>query len=113
MQIIWGNNSCTADHSSECPLVAIPTIMIMELLEQEWIMFFFIPPPPFYFGRRSEFELPLDNVWYDRVLLLFKFKFMHNDGHVREEQCAMMDVLYNYADGRYQRFSAHLKTLFY
>ena len=69
---------------------------------------FFIPPPPFYFGRRSEFELSLDNVWHGRVLLLFKFKFMHDDGHIREEQCAMMDVLYNYADGRYQRFSAHL-----
>ncbi len=39
-----------------------------------------------------------------------KFKFMHDDGHIREEQCAMMDVLYDYADGRYQRFSAHLET---
>ena len=69
---------------------------------------FFIPPPPFYFGRRSEFQLSLDNVWYGRVLLLFQFKFKHDDGHIREEQCAMIDVLYNYADGRYHCFSAHM-----
>ena len=74
---------------------------------------FFIPPPPFYFGRRLEIEPSLDNVWHGRVLLLFKFKFMYDDGNIREEQCAVMDVLYNYADGRYQRFNAHLETIMY
>jgi hypothetical protein len=60
-----------------------------------------------------EIEPSLDNVWHGRVLLLFKFKFMYDDGNIREEQCAVMDVLYNYADGRYQRFNAHLETIMY
>ena len=30
--------------------------------------------------------------------------------HIHEEQCAMMDDLYNYAHGRYQHFSAHLEA---
>ncbi len=51
---------------------------------------FFIPPPPFYFGRRSEFELSLDNVWYGRLLLLFKFKFMHDDGNTRHVRSSVL-----------------------
>ena len=62
---------------------------------------FFMPPPPFYAGRRADFQLSLDDAWYGRVCLLFKFQFRHDDGEIREEACAMIDVLYNYADGRY------------
>ncbi len=52
-------------------------------------------------------------MWYGRVLLFFKFKLMHDDGHIREAECAMIDVFYKYADGRYQRLSAHLETTVY
>jgi hypothetical protein len=62
---------------------------------------FFIPPPPFFTGRRADFHLSLDDAWYGRVTLLFKMKFRHDSGEIREEECAMIDVLYNYADGRY------------
>jgi hypothetical protein len=66
---------------------------------------FFIPPPPFFTGRRADFHLSLDDAWYGRVTLLFRMKFRHDSlsGEIREVECAsaMIDVLYNYADGRY------------
>ncbi len=64
---------------------------------------FFIPPPPFFTGRRADFHLSLDDAWYGRVTLLFGMKFRHDSGEIREVECAsaMIDVLYNYADGRY------------
>ena len=64
---------------------------------------FFIPPPPFFTGRRADFHLSLDDAWYGRVTLLFGMKFRHDSGEIREPEveCAMIDVLYNYADGRY------------
>jgi len=62
---------------------------------------FVIPPPPFYTDRRADFQLSLDNAWYGRVTLLFKMKFRHDDGKILEAECAMIDVLFNYADARY------------
>ena len=62
---------------------------------------FVIPPPPFYTDRRADFQLSLDNAWYGRVTLLFKMKFRHDDGKMHEAECAMIDVLFNYADARY------------
>jgi hypothetical protein len=62
---------------------------------------FFIPPPPFFTGRRADFHLSLDDAWYGRVTLLFGMKFRHDSCEIREVECAMIDVLYSYADGRY------------
>jgi hypothetical protein len=61
---------------------------------------FFIPPRPFYTGRRRDFELSLDDAWYGRVSLLFKMHFRTDRGEIREVECAMIDVFFNYADGR-------------
>ncbi len=61
---------------------------------------FFIPPPPFYDGRRRDFDLSLENAWYGRVSLLFSMKFRTDSGEVRDVDCAMIDVLFNYAEGR-------------
>ena len=62
---------------------------------------FFIPPRPFYTGRRKDFELSLDDAWYGRVSLLFKMQFRTDLGDIRDVECAMIDVFFNYADGRY------------
>ena len=61
---------------------------------------FFIPPRPFYIGRRRDFELPLDDAWYGRLSLLFNMQFRTDSGEIREVECAMIDVLFNYAEGR-------------
>ncbi len=61
---------------------------------------FFIPPPPFYDGRRRDFDLSLENAWYGRVSLLFSMKFRTDSGEVRDVDCAMIDVFFNYAEGR-------------
>jgi hypothetical protein len=62
---------------------------------------FFIPPPPFYTDCRADFQLSLDNAWYGRVTLLFTMKFRHEDSKIHEAECAIIDVLFDYADGRY------------
>ncbi len=31
----------------------------------------------------------------------FQNEFRHDSGEIREVECAMTDVVYNYADGRY------------
>ena len=61
---------------------------------------FFIPPRPFYTGRCRDFDLSLDNAWYGRVSLLFKAQFRTDRRDIREVKCAMIDVLFNYAEGR-------------
>ena len=61
---------------------------------------FFIPPRPFYTGRRRDFDLSLDDAWYGRVSLLFKAQFRTDIGDIRELECGMIDVLFNYAEGR-------------
>jgi hypothetical protein len=61
---------------------------------------FLIPPPPFYDGRRRDFDLSLENAWYERVSLLFSMKFRTDSGEVRDVDCAMIDVFFNYAEGR-------------
>ncbi len=61
---------------------------------------FFIPPRPFYTGRRRDFDLSLDDAWYGRVSLLFKAQFRTDIGDIRELECVMIDVLFNYAEGR-------------
>ena len=61
---------------------------------------FFIPPRPFYIGRRRDFELSLDDAWYGRLSLLFNMQFRTDSGEIREVACAMIDVLFNYAEGR-------------
>ena len=62
---------------------------------------FFISPPPFYTDRCADFQLSPDNAWYGRVTLLLKMKFRHDDNKILEAECAMIDVLFNYADARY------------
>ena len=57
-------------------------------------------PPPFYYGRRRDFDLSLENAWYGRVSLLFSMKFRTDSGEVRDVDCAMIDVFFNYAEGR-------------
>jgi hypothetical protein len=65
---------------------------------------FFIPPQPFYVvgGRRRqrEFDLALDSVWYGRVALLFKMTVRTDSNHLRDVECAMIDVFFDYAEGR-------------
>ncbi len=56
----------------------------------------FIPPPPFYAGRSRDFE----NAWYGRVSLLFSMKFRTDSSEVRDVDCAMIDIFFNYAEGR-------------
>jgi hypothetical protein len=49
---------------------------------------FFIPPRPLYDvgGRRrhSDFDLSLENVWYDRVALLFKMAVRIDSNELRD-----------------------------
>jgi hypothetical protein len=61
---------------------------------------FFIPPPPYYTGSRRDFDLSLENAWYGRVSLLCSMKFRTDSGEVRDVDCAMMDVFFDYAEGR-------------
>ena len=61
---------------------------------------FFIPPRPFYTGRCRDFDLSLDNAWYGSVSLLFKAQIRTDRGDIREVKCAMIEVLFNYAEGR-------------
>jgi hypothetical protein len=61
---------------------------------------FFIPPPPYYTGSRRDFDLSLENAWYGRVSLLCRMKFRTDSGEVRDVDCAMMDVFFDYAEGR-------------
>ena len=67
---------------------------------------FFIPPPPFFEGTRAEFDVTLDNCWYGRVVLLFRIRVKtdEKDGKGRSGlkvcDCAMIDCLYDYAEGR-------------
>jgi hypothetical protein len=67
---------------------------------------FFIPPPPFFVGTRAEFEPSLKNCWYGRVVLLFcirvKTDIKDDKGRsvLMDCDCAMIDCLYDYAEGR-------------
>jgi hypothetical protein len=67
---------------------------------------FFIPPPPFFEGKRSEFDATLDTCWYGRVMLLFRIrvktdeKDRHGRSVLMDCDCAMIDVLYDYAPDR-------------
>jgi len=67
---------------------------------------FFIPPPPFFVGTRAEFEPSLENCWYGRIVLLFRIRVktdMKDDkgrSVLMECDCAMIDCLYDYAEGR-------------
>jgi hypothetical protein len=65
---------------------------------------FFIPPRPFFDvgGRRRhrDFDLALDNVWYGRLALLFKMTVRTDSNELRDVECAMVDVLFDYAEGR-------------
>ena len=67
---------------------------------------FFIPPKPFYntSGRRCfrDFDLSLDNVWYGHVVLLFKMTVRTDTNELLDVECAMIDVLFDYAEGRYK-----------
>jgi hypothetical protein len=61
---------------------------------------FFILPQPFHTGRSRDFDLSLENAWYGRMSLLFSMKFRTDSGEVRDVDCAMIDVFFNYAEGR-------------
>ena len=61
---------------------------------------FFIPPPPYYTGSRRDFDLSLENAWYGRVSLLCRMNFRTDSGEVQDVDCAMMDVFFDYAEGR-------------
>ena len=62
---------------------------------------FFTPPPPFYASRCTDFQQSPENAWFGRVSLLFTFQLRHDDGGIREEECAIIDDVFNYADSRY------------
>ena len=65
---------------------------------------FFIPPRPFNdaTGRRRhrDFDLSLDNVWYGSVLLMFKMTVQTDSHELKDVECAMIDVYYDYAEDR-------------
>ncbi len=65
---------------------------------------FFIPPRPFFDvgGRRRhrDFDLSLDNVWYDRVALLFKMTVRTDSNELLDVECAMIDVFFDNTEGR-------------
>ena len=69
---------------------------------------FFIPPLPFYEGTLAEFEPSLENCWYWRVVLLCRFRvktdMKEDNGRsvLKECDCALIDCLYDYAQGRYK-----------
>ncbi len=46
------------------------------------------------------FDLSLDNVWYGKVILLFKMTVRTDDDEMKDVKGAMIDVYFNYADGR-------------
>ena len=61
-------------------------------------------PRPFFDvgGRRRhrDFGLALDNVWYGHLALLFKMTVQTDSNELRDVECAMIDVLFDYAEGR-------------
>jgi hypothetical protein len=63
---------------------------------------FFIQPQPFYDVsgrcRHCEFDLALDSVWYCRVALLFKMTVRTDSNRLRDVECAMIDVFFDYAE---------------
>jgi hypothetical protein len=67
---------------------------------------FFIPPRPFYEGTRAEFDVTLESCWYGRVVLLFSIlvktdqKDSNGRSVLKKCDCAMIDCLYDYANGR-------------
>ncbi len=65
---------------------------------------FFIPPRPFNdaAGRRRhrDFDLSLDNVWYGRVVLMFKMTVRTDSGELKDVECAMINAYYDYAEDR-------------
>ncbi len=54
--------------------------------------------------RRShrDFDLSLDNVWYGSVALLFKMTVLTDSNELQDVECAMIDVFFDYAEGRYR-----------
>ena len=52
--------------------------------------------------RHRDFDLALDNVWYGRLALLFKMTVRTDSNELPdvEPECAMIDVFYDYAEGR-------------
>ena len=56
----------------------------------------------------TDFDLSLENAWYGRVSLLCSMKFRTDNGEVRDVDCAMMDVFFDYAEGRCFRFNHYI-----
>jgi hypothetical protein len=77
---------------------------------------FFIPPPPFYDGTLANFEPSLDTCWFGRVVLLCRFRVktdMKDDkgrSVLMDCDCALIDCLYDYAQGRYKTIFLYLKV---
>ena len=65
-----------------------------------------IPPPLFFEGTRAEFDATLENCWYGRVVLLFRIRVKTDEKDrngrsvLMDCDCAMIDCLYDYAQGR-------------
>jgi hypothetical protein len=77
---------------------------------------FLIPPPPFYEGALADFEPTLDNCWFGRVVLLCSFRVktdMKDDKGrfvLMDCDCALIDCLYDYAQGRYKTIFLYLQV---
>ncbi len=66
-------------------------------------VFFILPRPFFDVGgrrRQCDFDLSLDSVWYGRVALLFKMTMRTDSNELLDVECAMINVFFNYAEGR-------------
>ncbi len=44
--------------------------------------------------------MSLDNVWYGRVVLMFKTTVLTDSAELKDVECAMIDVYYDYAEDR-------------
>ncbi len=44
--------------------------------------------------------MALESVWYGRVALLFKMTVQTDSNQLRDMECVMIDVFFDYAEGR-------------
>ncbi len=65
---------------------------------------FFIPPPPHYRGSLAAFSPAINQCWYGRVNLIFKMRIRTDASSLKECQCALIEILYNYCPGQAKRW---------
>ena len=86
-------------------------VLVVSCILQDYV--FFIPPPQFYNGKRSRFNTPVDDCWYGRVALLFRFHVSTDQGWLMECTCAMIETLWDYCPDEsrpWWRSTAHIGT---